>query len=85
MREVFDRISPAKRVDKIRSALLVAHGVNDPRVPIFEAQQIAEKVKAAGRPVWTVYADNEGHGFGKKDNRDYLTAVEVMFLRDSLK
>jgi len=85
MREVFDRISPAKRVDKIRSSLLVAHGVNDPRVPIFEAQQIAEKVKAAGRPVWTVYADNEGHGFGKKDNRDYLTAVEVMFLRDSLK
>lgn len=85
MRKVFDQISPAKRVDKIRSALLVAHGVNDPRVPIFEAQQIAEKVKTAGRPVWTVYADNEGHGFGKKDNRDYLTAVEVMFLRDSLK
>jgi len=85
MREIFDKISPAKRVDKIRSSLLVAHGVNDPRVPIFEAQQIAEKVRAAGRPVWTVYADNEGHGFGKKDNRDYLTAVEVLFLKDSLK
>jgi hypothetical protein len=27
-----------------------------------------------------VYADNEGHGFSKKDNRDYLTAVESMFL-----
>jgi dipeptidyl aminopeptidase/acylaminoacyl peptidase len=85
MRAVFDQINPANRVDKIRSALLVAHGVNDPRVPFSEAQQIADKVRAAGRAVWTVYADNEGHGFAKKDNRDYLTAVEVLFLDKNLK
>ena len=85
MRAAFERINPAGRVDKIRSALLVAHGVNDPRVPFSEAQQIAEKVRAAGRPVWTVYADNEGHGFAKKDNRDYLTAVEALFLNENLK
>jgi len=85
MRAVFERINPAGRVDKIRSALLVAHGVNDPRVPFFEAQQIAERVQQAGRPVWTVYADNEGHGFAKKDNRDYLTAVETLFLQEFLK
>jgi dipeptidyl aminopeptidase/acylaminoacyl peptidase len=85
MRAVFDHINPANRVDKIRSALLVAHGMNDPRVPFSEAQQIADKVRAAGRAVWTVYADNEGHGFAKKDNRDYLTAVEVLFLDKNLK
>ncbi len=85
MRAVFERINPAGRAKKIRSALLVAHGVNDPRVPFYEAQQIAEKVRAAGRPVWTVYADNEGHGFAKKDNRDYLTAVESLFLSENLK
>ncbi|MBI2823945.1 MAG: S9 family peptidase [Planctomycetia bacterium] len=85
MKAFFEKINPAGRVDKIRSALLVAHGLNDPRVPFFEAQQMAEKVRAAGRPVWTVYADNEGHGFAKKDNRDYLTAVEVLFLKENLK
>src|SRR6185312_13720255 len=84
MRKVFERISPSARADKIRSALLVAHGRNDPRVPFSEAQQIAEKVRSAGRQVWTVYADNEGHGFGKKDNRDYITAVEMMFLEKYL-
>lgn len=84
MRKVFERINPTSNVDKIHSALLVAHGVNDPRVPFSEAEQIAEKVRAGGRPVWTVYADNEGHGFGKKDNRDYLTAVEVLFLKKHL-
>jgi dienelactone hydrolase len=85
VRAFFERISPAAGADKIRSALLVAHGVNDPRVPYSEAQQIAEKVRSADRPVWTVYADNEGHGFAKKDNRDYLTAVEMMFLGEHLK
>ncbi|MGD9648968.1 MAG: prolyl oligopeptidase family serine peptidase [Pirellulales bacterium] len=85
MRKVFERISPLAGADKIQAALMVAHGVNDPRVPYFEAQQIAEKVRAAGRPVWTVYADNEGHGFGKKDNRDYLTAVQMLFLERFLK
>ncbi|MGH7138154.1 MAG: alpha/beta fold hydrolase [Pirellulales bacterium] len=84
MRAVFERINPTAGADKIRSALLVAHGRNDPRVPFFEAEQIAEKVRAAGQPVWTVYADNEGHGFAKKDNRDYLTAVQVLFLKEFL-
>lgn len=84
MRVVFDQISPANHADKIVSALLVAHGKNDPRVPFSEAEQIAAKVRSNGRPVWTVFADNEGHGFAKKDNADYLRAVEAWFLKESL-
>jgi dipeptidyl aminopeptidase/acylaminoacyl peptidase len=84
MRAVFERISPVNNVDKIRAALLVAHGKNDPRVPFAEAKQIAEKVREQGRSVWTVYADNEGHGFEKKENRDYFQAVEMMFLEKFL-
>ena len=83
MKAFFEKISPANRVDKIKSDLLVIHGKNDPRVPFAEAQQIAAKVREKGRPVWTVYAANEGHGFGKKENVDYLRAVEVMFLKKS--
>jgi dipeptidyl aminopeptidase/acylaminoacyl peptidase len=84
MREVFERISPANHADKIVSNLLVAHGRNDPRVPFSEAEQIAAKVRGQGRPVWTVFADNEGHGFAKKDNADYLRLVEAYFLKQSL-
>jgi len=84
MQAVFERISPANQADKIVSRLLVAHGKNDPRVPFSEAEQIAAKVRSLGRPVWTVFADNEGHGFGKKDNADYLRAVEAFFLKESL-
>jgi dipeptidyl aminopeptidase/acylaminoacyl peptidase len=84
MAEVFERISPANHADRIRSALLVAHGRNDPRVPFAEAEQIAAKVRANGRPVWTVYAANEGHGFARKENRDYVAGVTALFLQRRL-
>ena len=84
MKAVFERISPLNNADKIKAALLVIHGRNDPRVPFFEAEQIAAKVRAGNRPVWTVFANNEGHGFSKKDNSDYQRAVEVLFLRKHL-
>ncbi|RPI80293.1 MAG: S9 family peptidase, partial [Planctomycetaceae bacterium] len=85
MREFFERIDPLENAGRIRSSLLVAHGRNDPRVPFSEAEQIVAKVRATGRPVWTVYADNEGHGFAKRPNRDYLTAVIALFLQSALK
>jgi dipeptidyl aminopeptidase/acylaminoacyl peptidase len=85
MLAVFAKISPLRHAEKIRSALLVAHGKNDPRVPFTEAEQIAAKVRGAGREVWTVYADNEGHGFAKKPNRDYLNAVVARFLETRLR
>ena len=84
MKAVFERISPLNNADKIRAALLVIHGRNDPRVPFFEAEQIAAKVRASQRPVWTVFAGNEGHGFSKRDNSDYQRAVEVLFLKKYL-
>jgi len=85
MRAIFEKISPAKNAHKIRSALLISHGRNDPRVPFSEAIQIAPLVRQNGQEVWTVYAENEGHGFRKRDNRDYFTAVVTLFLKQHLK
>jgi len=86
MRAVFERINPTANAKKIVSALMVAHGRNDPRVPFSEAQQIVDIVRgnaarSRSSEVWTVYADNEGHGFAKKDNADYVRATEALFLR----
>lgn len=84
MRAVFNKIDPLNNAEKIKAALLVVHGKNDPRVPFFEAEQIAAKVRSSNRPVWTVFAANEGHGFAKRDNSDYQRAVEVLFLKKHL-
>ena len=84
MREVFEKISPVNHAEKIKSALLVIHGREDPRVPVGEAQQIASKVRDAGRPVWTVIADDEGHGFQKKENSTYMNGAIVLFFQEHL-
>lgn len=84
MREVFARIDPLHNAHRIKTSLLVTHGKNDPRVPFSEAEQIAPKVRANGQTVWTAYANNEGHGFARKENRDYITAVYTMFLIEHL-
>jgi dipeptidyl aminopeptidase/acylaminoacyl peptidase len=80
MREYLERISPLTNAAKIRTPLLVAQGQNDPRVPVTESQQMVEAVRKSGGPVWYVVGKNEGHGFAKRVNQDYLQAVEVLFL-----
>ena len=84
MQQFFERISPASRIHQIRSALLLGHGANDPRVPLSEARQIVEKARSAGVPVWTFYASDEGHGFARRKNADYFDAVTATFFRAHL-
>ncbi|WP_157069287.1 prolyl oligopeptidase family serine peptidase [Sandaracinus amylolyticus] len=84
MREFLSQISPISRVDRIQSALFVAHGANDPRVPASEAEQIVRAVRESGHDVWYMLARNEGHGFLRKENRDVFTELAVMFLEQHL-
>jgi dipeptidyl aminopeptidase/acylaminoacyl peptidase len=81
MRAHLEAISPLNNVEKITRPLLISQGANDPRVPASESEQIFEALKAGGIPVWYVLAEDEGHGFRKKQNRDYNTAVISQFLR----
>jgi dipeptidyl aminopeptidase/acylaminoacyl peptidase len=85
MRKKLEAISPLNHVDKIRSALFVAQGANDPRVPAGEAKQIVEAVRKAGKDVWFMLARDEGHGFQKKGNRDTFALLGIMFLEKHLK
>ena len=76
-----ERISPLASAGKIRTPILIVQGQNDPRVPLSEAEQVVSAVRKNGVPVWYVVGKNEGHGFARKINQDYLQAVEVLFLR----
>jgi dipeptidyl aminopeptidase/acylaminoacyl peptidase len=84
VRRFFERIAPARRIGELRSALLLIHGRNDPRVPFSETVQVVERARASGQPVWTVYAANEGHGFSRRENRDFEQAVVARFFREFL-
>ncbi|HEX2541886.1 MAG TPA: alpha/beta fold hydrolase [Caldimonas sp.] len=84
MREFLTRISPLTRAERIRKPLFVVQGRNDPRVPYTEAEQIVARVRANGTPVWYLRAENEGHGFARKENADFQFYATVMFLRETL-
>jgi dipeptidyl aminopeptidase/acylaminoacyl peptidase len=84
MRAFLEGIAPANHADRMTRPLLVAGGANDPRVPITESDQIAAAVQANGAPVWYIVAKNEGHGYQKKSNTDYLRAALFEFIRHYL-
>ena len=84
MRAFLESIAPLNRVAVMTTPLLISQGLNDPRVPASESEQILAALKKQGVPVWYVLAKDEGHGFRKKSNRDYLTAVTAMFLERHL-
>ena len=67
-REMLERISPLTHIDKIRVPLMVCHGRNDPRVPLFEAEQVVEAVRGKGLDVVLRVYDDEGHALSKRKN-----------------
>jgi dipeptidyl aminopeptidase/acylaminoacyl peptidase len=85
MREFLQSISPLNLADRITKPLLVVQGKNDPRVPWTESEQIVRSLQARGTPVWYLLADNEGHGFVRRENADFYFATLVSFLQRTLR
>jgi dipeptidyl aminopeptidase/acylaminoacyl peptidase len=81
MRAHLQSISPLTNAAAIRKPLLIVQGLNDPRVPASESEQMMAMVRARGGEVWYLAAKDEGHGFRKKSNSDVYRATMVAFLR----
>jgi dipeptidyl aminopeptidase/acylaminoacyl peptidase len=84
MREFLNEISPLTNVQKITKPMFIIQGLNDPRVPVSEAEQIVQAVRKNGVDVWYLLAEDEGHGFGKKSNRDFYRQAVILFLEKYL-
>jgi dipeptidyl aminopeptidase/acylaminoacyl peptidase len=84
MREHLNAISPLTNAHKIKKPLLVVQGKNDPRVPYTEAEQIVAKARTNGAPVWYLRAENEGHGFARKENADYYFLSMLRFMQETI-
>jgi dipeptidyl aminopeptidase/acylaminoacyl peptidase len=84
-REFLKSISPIYKIDRIDMPLMLAHGLNDPRVPIGEAMQVAVALKKRGIDVEELYFPDEGHGFAKEENRLLYFEELAKFLEKHLK
>ncbi len=79
-REFLESIAPINHLDKVQAPLMVVHGANDPRVPLSEAQQLVEALKARDIPVEFLVLEDEGHGIVKLKNKKVTYPAIVAFL-----
>lgn len=78
--DFLDSVSPIHRADEILCPMMIAHGLNDPRVPVGEAMQLAVALQKRGLNPELLYFPDEGHGFAKLDNRILFNERMVAFL-----
>ena len=84
MATFFDKTAPLNNTDKIKKPMFIIQGTNDPRVPVTEAMQMRDKLKAQGNTVWYLEAKDEGHAFKKKANIDYVRLAIIRFMQEYL-
>ena len=84
MHAFLDKIAPLNNTDKIKKPMFIVQGTNDPRVPLTEALQMRDKLKAQGNIVWYLEAKDEGHGFKKKPNVDFQRLAVIRFMENYL-
>jgi len=81
MRAYLEKIAPMNHLEAMHMPIFAVVGKNDPRVPWTESRQILDKLRAQGTPTWFLMANDEGHGYAKKKNRDFLFDAEVLFIQ----
>ena len=84
MRAYLESIAPMNHVQQIKKPMMVVAGVNDPRVPKSESDQIVKVLEDNKTPVWYLAAKDEGHGFAKKKNADFQFYTTVLFMQKYL-
>ena len=83
-RDVLTQLSPATHVEKIEAPLMIIHGANDIRVPVYEAEQLAQRLRELGREVKVIILPDEGHTITKVENRIKVYTEVVKFIRQHL-
>jgi dipeptidyl aminopeptidase/acylaminoacyl peptidase len=81
--EIAKEVSPAYQIDKIRKPLFVVQGAIDPRVNINESDQIVVTLRGKGFDVPYIVKYNEGHGYGREENRMELYKCMLGFFAEN--
>ena len=84
-KEIMNEVSPVFHINTIKKPLFVVQGANDPRVNIDESDQIVEGLRQNNIDVPYMVKYDEGHGFGKEENRMDLYEAMMGFFAIHLK
>jgi dipeptidyl aminopeptidase/acylaminoacyl peptidase len=78
--EELTRQSPVNFTDNIEVPIFLAHGGEDARAPIEQANQLREALDESGVEYEWLYKRNEGHGFYQEENRVEFYDAVLAFL-----
>lgn len=81
MRAFLASASPVTHAAKIKAPLMIAHGRQDARVPLAQAESMFAAAKVNGAPAWLIVFDDAGHeNFpGSAANYDFNFYAWIMF------
>ncbi len=82
--QVWRDASPAFHAEKSDAPFLIVHGTHDESVPISQAQELYDKLQAAGVPATLIRVD-EGHTFQSREARRTLAIEALAFFNRYLK
>ena len=82
--EALVKLSPTTYIDRLKAPLLLVQGASDPRVPVGEAVQFHDALKARGIDAEMLVFSDEGHGAQKRDNRVYYLGYTLRFFQKHL-
>ena len=78
------KLSPITYLDRLKAPLLLIQGASDPRVPVGEALQFYDALKARGVDAELLIFADEGHGAQKRDNQVFEIGYVLRFFRKHL-
>lgn len=79
----FRQYSPLLRAAELKQPLLIAHGMEDARVPIVHASTFRDAVRKHNQNVEYVVYNNEAHGWRHEDNRiDFWNKVDAFLAKN---
>jgi dipeptidyl aminopeptidase/acylaminoacyl peptidase len=76
------QLSPTRNAERVQAPVLIAHGTEDWRVHVRQANALAEALRSAGKPVELYLYDKEVHGFLDERNQiDFHEKLAAFFER----
>ncbi len=83
-RKFYEEISPIRQADRIRVPVLYSHGVQDPRIDIYETETMVRTLRGNGVEAPYIRFEDEGHGWRKLANQLFYFRREAEFLERQL-
>ena len=80
----YEQNSPINTVDKITAPMFFEHGVNDPRDPVTESDEMVKVLREKNIPVTYLRFPDEGHSVSKMKNRIIFYRELARFLEQHL-